>query len=632
MLLRGLAIDPAARHRDMDALLAALAREPWRHAQRGLALATVAGGLWWFGRAPQPCEGIDGPMLSLWHTPRAEQLARAFADTGVAGAEQAWTTVAARVERQSQAWIAAARDACDAHARGESTDARYDATTACLDRRRAQLASTLEIFAAPDAEVVHRSLLGLTEFDPIETCAHAERVLAGPEPPAPAIATAVAAARERLAAAQANERAGRFAQAHAELDALAAERDALGYAPVAAELALRRGAVLVKQERFDDGRAQLEQAFFAAVAADERTLALEAATALVFCAGYRLARYDEGALWVRHAQAHAAQATALQRAMIANNEGAMLRAKGDPQAALARYEEALALRREVAGAVPDASVAAALNNIGLALDDLSRHDEAIAALRESLAIRRTVLGPDHPEVAEGLANLSKALVAAGNDDEGERELLAAIALRERIFGPEHVSIARALVNLSIIDQHRQRPAVAVEHLERAQRIFEHEYGASSPLVATVHHNLSSVLAELGRNDEALRHAEQAWAQRRVKDGENALQTLQSRSLRAEAMFSLGRTDEAVAEQREIVRLDAAARGAESASVAIEHGALGRMLARLQRYDEAIAELELSAAIHARVHGPDHPRARRAAKALADARAATASMPGGAQPG
>ncbi|MBX7084753.1 MAG: tetratricopeptide repeat protein, partial [Nannocystaceae bacterium] len=624
VLLRGLAIDPAARHADMDALLAALAREPWRAARRGFAFASVAGALWWFGRAPQPCAGIDDAMLTLWHTPRAEQLAQAFADTGVAGAEQAWTTVAARVDRQAQAWIAASRSSCEAHARGEWTDARYDATTACLDRRRAQLASTLEVFATADTEVVHRSLLGLTEFDPVASCEHAERVLAGPEPPAPAVAAAVATARERLAAAQANERAGRFAQAHAVLDEIEAERDAVDYPPVAAELALRRGAVLVKQDRFDDGRVQLEQAFFSAVAADERGLALEAATALIFCVGYRLARYDEGALWVRHAQAHEEAATTLQRASIMNNEGAMLRARGDPQGALARYEQVLALRREVAGAAPDASVAAALNNVGLALDDLSRHDEAIAALRESLAIRRTVLGPDHPEVAEGLANLSKALVAAGNDDEGERELLAAIALRERIFGPEHVSIARALVNLSIIDQHRERPAVAVEHLERAQRIFEHEYGASSPLVATVHHNLSSVLIELGRQQEGLQHAEQAYAQRRVKDGENALLTLQSRSLRAEAMFALGRTDEALAEQREIVRLDAAARGAESPSVAIEHGALGRMLALLGRHEEAIAELELAAAIHARVHGPDHPRTRRAAKVLAEARAAQAA--------
>jgi tetratricopeptide (TPR) repeat protein len=629
ILLRGLAADPRDRFASMDELLAALGRNPSR-APRTAALAL--GGLaaaWWLASGPAPCADAERALDGVWSSARSAEIGRAFAATGAPQSDATWARASERIDRHAARWLKAHGDACKAHAGGERSSDLFDATVACLERRRAELTSVLDVLARPDPEVVRRTLGQLVVLDPIEPCMDADLLLGGPEPPPPSAAAAVSLARVRLSDAEALERAGRYAETLAIVAELETSEALKAYGPIEAEIALRRGTALLHAERYDESRAALESAFFSAERVGARDVALEAATELVYCVGYRQARHEEGLTWARHARARADRATAQERAAIANAEGAVSRAKGDAEEALARYEEAASLRAEAGEAEIDVAWAASRNNIGLALADLHRYEDAIAALRESLATRRDLLGSDHPDVADSLSNLAMVLTDAGSDEEAERLLVEAIALRERAFGPEHVSVGRALINLSIVDQHLQRPALAAEHLLRALEILEQALGADHLHVATTRHNLSFIFGDLDRWAEALMHADAALAIRRVRLGDEAVLTLQTRAVRASTLFELGRTDEAVAEQREILRLHALAGRADSPIVAAAHGDCGRMLARLQRHGEAIAELEIALAIQTRTRGADHPKTIATAEALREARvgaAATSSSP------
>ena len=80
--------------------------------------------------------------------------------------------------------------------------------------------------------------------------------------------------------------------------------------------------------------------------------------------------------------------------------------------------------------MPPSHRAAMLTTLGLAQHALRRDKEAERQLSNALRIRREVLGPAHPKVAEACANL--ALVKASLGEFGEAEVLTKGSLRNNI--------------------------------------------------------------------------------------------------------------------------------------------------------------------------------------------------------
>jgi hypothetical protein len=113
VLLRGLAVDPIDRWPSMDALLAALARNPgvarrnWMLAVGAVGLlgagAAAAGG--WNDDAVEPCTGARKHLDGVWDAPRQEQVRAAMLDTGVPFAAKAWEQTEARVDAFAEAWV-----------------------------------------------------------------------------------------------------------------------------------------------------------------------------------------------------------------------------------------------------------------------------------------------------------------------------------------------------------------------------------------------------------------------------------------------------------------------------------------------------------------------------------------------
>jgi tetratricopeptide (TPR) repeat protein len=76
-----------------------------------------------------------------------------------------------------------------------------------------------------------------------------------------------------------------------------------------------------------------------------------------------------------------------------------------------------------------------------------RYQDAIASIREALAIREKVLGPDHLDVAASLNILGLLYDNQGRYHEAEPLYQRSLQIREKALGPDHPEIARSLNNL-----------------------------------------------------------------------------------------------------------------------------------------------------------------------------------------
>ena len=170
-------------------------------------------------------------------------------------------------------------------------------------------------------------------------------------------------------------------------------------------------------------------------------------------------------------------------ARLANNLSPRLSDLGRREAALQAAEEAVALRRELARARPDAFtpyLATSLNNLANMLSALGRREAALQAAEEAVALRRELARarPDAftPDLATSLNNLATMLSALGRRE-------AALQAAE-----EAAELYRELA--------RARP------------------DAFTPYLATSLNNLAGSLSDLGRREAALQAAEEAVALRR----------------------------------------------------------------------------------------------------------------------
>ena len=92
-----------------------------------------------------------------------------------------------------------------------------------------------------------------------------------------------------------------------------------------------------------------------------------------------------------------------------------------------------------------------VNSAGAALREQGRFAEALARHEEALAIRRAALGPEHPEVAAALADAAEAYRCQGEAQAALAKGIEAHEILERTLGPDHartIRVSRLINELS----------------------------------------------------------------------------------------------------------------------------------------------------------------------------------------
>ncbi|MCA9712717.1 MAG: hypothetical protein KDK70_43210, partial [Myxococcales bacterium] len=280
----------------------------WRGA---LALGLAAPLVWlaWAGRAPAgaTCAEVDDTLAAVWSDARREAVAAAFMATRDPGATVQLARVVRQLDARTTAWHAAAREACEATAQGESADPHLDQRLQCLQTALDETDTAIEALASADARTVARADAILPSLTPLPSCADPAYLDAVHERPAdPSQAAAVQQLRRDTARAR-----GRLST-HGDLDAtvdalrgLHERARAMGHAPLEASTGRLLGRALHLRGDSQAAVAELEPAYFAAQRLDDPAGASDAAALLAQAHGHGLGQLDEALRWSRHAEAAA---------------------------------------------------------------------------------------------------------------------------------------------------------------------------------------------------------------------------------------------------------------------------------------------------------------------------------------
>ncbi|MGV3622252.1 MAG: tetratricopeptide repeat protein, partial [Archangium sp.] len=547
-LTRALKSDPSARWPDMTALLAAMtpARRESRVLAGAAALAVTGlaavGSLSW--RRAHVCDDAGIGVTAIWTPAARENITSTFLATKVPFAPVAAAGLTAELDRWVDHWRGHAVDACeDTELRREQSGESMDLRRACLDARLQEFSSLLSALSTADAEVVKHADQIVARLSPLSACDDVKALRAPiPLPASPTQAARITGLRDALSNASGLRVTSQFKEARAALATIEADALDAGYRPLEADVLVQLGMLDAELEQFDSAEDRLHRALVAAQAGGHTRAAAQAWIALTLLEGiqrghpaeaHRSAELAsaaserlgkpaalEGAISTnlgtvlaregRHEEARAAYERSLQLArdddaeshtiaQALNAIGAQERHLRNPDAALKRHQEALALiTRDYSATHP--SVAPIMKNIGNVHLEAGRFDEALEWYGKTIAVQTDAFGAESLEVADTQSNVAGALLRQGKMKEAEPLLRAAIATTDARLGVDNPALFAPLNNLSVLLKYTGRIDEAEAALNRALKIAEKTYGPVHEDVATTLVNLGDV--QLARRDFA----------------------------------------------------------------------------------------------------------------------------------
>jgi serine/threonine protein kinase/tetratricopeptide (TPR) repeat protein len=572
-LLRGLALDPSDRPATMDELLRSLAHDPRHRLRRASVLAALVLGLGVGGLAlgltlrddePPQCRVPDERMTGVWDGPRREAARAAFAAVDRPYAARAFEHSAAQLDTYVEGWRAGWADACEAtRVRGEQSDALLDLRMGCLQHAVLELRAVTDLLVTADATVVEHATDMVAGLPDLAGCRDVARLTARVPPPDSSTAAAVEAVQAQLARVRALESAGKWRDAIEPAKQVRAAALATGYAPLQARALLLLARL---QEKMDDGEAaaaSLSQALNAAVRGGDDELAARVTTEMIYVLGYRLLR---------------------------------------EQVALERAEESAAWIVRLGG--DDRLESDRLERLTIVLDEFGQHGEARAAIDEALELRRRVdAGP--ALIAEALGHLADVEGSEGKLKDAIAHLREALALKQAIYGDSHPSIVGTLNNLGVFEQRLGNFETARAHFERGRTIYELAVGPRSAGVALALTNLGALASEQGQLEQAITHlrlAEELYIEAR---GPEHADVAAATNTLAIALAGDHQFEEAAAAFLEVLELHRKLFGDDSRNVAFAENNVGNVLVDQGKYDEGLVHLRKALEMKRRLLGEAH---------------------------
>lgn len=544
-LLRGLSGDPGERFHSMEALLAALRREPLRRWRRVafVVLPPISLGAWWWAhtlRERDDCTQVAERLDGVWDARRKETIGRRFQATGLPYAMDSWQTVRTRLDTLAAAWLDAQQHVCEVARR--EVPRGLGRRMACLHRRFVELRSYSDLLIDADETLVEHAVSAVDALGAVSECDDIGVITADIPPQSQRRIV------EALAHARVLGESGLYDAAVKAATTARREAEAVGDRWFQAEATFELGRVEQAAGQMKAAHRTYHDAFSAGVAARHDEVVFRAAMSIVVLAIERDKDFASAANWIQHAQG------ALDRmgddgtpyvGQLNNVRGRLAFARGHYDEARDHFTSALALRRAVVG--PQSALLAGYHvNLGHALAKLDQHDAGIAQMqaglrleqaqhghrhprtavtlaalcsverdvgdnaaaivdcRHSVGILRDTVGEDHPRTGTALVNLGAVLEAAGQHDEALEYFIAALANARAAWGEAHPRTALVLNNLAVHYEMREQYAESESFGRQSLAAFTTSLGAEHATTATVASNLANVLGLRGKHEEAER--------------------------------------------------------------------------------------------------------------------------------
>jgi tetratricopeptide (TPR) repeat protein len=645
-LLRGLSVQPEHRHASMDALLAALARDPWRRWQQAALVAVpslVVGGAFLAyenerPRATSYCEDVAEKLHGVWDDGVREAVRRRFADSGLPYAPDTIRAIELELDRYSAQWIELQAQACRDEVEGARPQPVLALQMTCLERRRESLDALTELLAAADPALIERSVDAVNSLPQLDVCADLEVMMARESIQENVDPERVQQVDAGLARAKVLRDATKFAEARAIVEPLVEVAAAAGYGRGEALARELLATTLDFAGDVSGAERAYHDALSSALASGSAEVVVRASLGLVWITGDARRPMVEAQRWYAHGKGALARmgndpelAAELERALgqaflqhgdpsggephiresmrireeafgtdhesisvAANSLGQLFAMQGDVPGAQAQFERALAINKARLGAAhPD--TAAALSNLGTLLAETAQFEQATEYQKRALAILTAALGPDHIRTAAAHHNLAALLSDAGNNEEARVHAQRELELVTRAYGPDHLEVASAFGLLASIQANDGDHEAALAGYARAHEIAQR---IAPDGIAASHHegNMARELHQLGRNAEALSRVDEVIRQRAAALGAEHHRVADAMVDKARILIALRRADEAVDVATQATAITRAGE-ARPLNDAVAHFALARALWEAPtRGDKARAK---QAVVHAR---------------------------------
>jgi tetratricopeptide (TPR) repeat protein/predicted Ser/Thr protein kinase len=546
ILRRGLLVDPTRRYPSMQALLSALAPTPTRSRGRWLAaaaLVSLTGGAGlafasWRASEAGACSSGADEIATVW-----ADSDRAAVTDALAGDSGAAARIVAGLDTYATGWTEAHRDACLVHHRGEQSSTLLDARMRCLQQRRGALASAVRLLSGRSdspfdaAQVVAR----LPALAPCSDVGFVMAEVAIPEDPV--LATAVAAAEERVTEARTRFHGGDLSGAERIAEAAVAEARRLEFKPLLAEALLALGTIEMSGPKASEATGHLEEATAVAVATHHDAVAAETFARRIFVEAMANSTPTDVLLaQVPLARAFAQRlpepASALARA--SSNEGTVHLARADRTRAAEAFARAVA-ESDHAIDVDPIERSNYLQYLAYATDDPQQRDSLFARSEAGLL---AVLGLDHPLVLQ--RRLVRAWLMSDLKTSGALLATTCQALRER--SPDDTSAcAQCNSTLGAIEARLEHTAEARTALAATRICVEGR--TTDPGLQLLAKNAAALEALLaGAHADAIAAADTGIAEFAVHRDEPwmAAELAKLELTRGRALFALDRRAEAIA--------------------------------------------------------------------------------------
>ncbi len=519
-LLRGLRVDPAARHESIDALLLALLRARGRRRRLlfagGMVAAVAATAAIAIGvPRRQACDDGSVRTAAVWNAERRTNVEDTFTQLGKAYAADGARRVASAIDGWVVRWDEAYQDACEGASAGRGRE--LDRAMSCLGDALFELDATVDLFGRADDSIARKAIAMVDQLPDPSRCSTVAQRTQGSRS-ANETDEAVVELRELVASGRARTHAARFDDAIDIIEDVIrrAELQQLPWLLADARLALAEAHDLAAHRELSLGlyRAALTAA---AEAGNDRAeayawiqLVRVASAAADFEEADRARKQAE--IWIERL----GDVPTLQ-VDLALNVGIAAMSRGEYVDACEALEHAL----EIAGRehTPESQLAAIENNLGAAWGMRGDHRRARRYFEAAAARKRDAFGPDHPDVATALNNVGVSLQAVGDYAAAAEQLESVLRMRRASLAADHPEIATTCHNLGVCERELGHTERAIELYQEAIDIRERTIGADHPSTAITRNNLADAYLAQGRLDLALPLAEQALAhlQRRVGD-------------------------------------------------------------------------------------------------------------------